>query len=118
LASPLPLLALGLGAVLTIAGVYVCVSWYLFWNHNFRGQLITDGPYARVRHPFYAGFLALAFGVAMVYPILETLMLVFFSIAVIYVYVGKEEEYLLQRYGREYRKYMARVRWRLIPGVY
>lgn len=48
-----------LGGVLTLMGVVICVRWYIYWDSNYRGSLLTDGPYARVRHPFYSGFLLL-----------------------------------------------------------
>lgn len=116
--SPLLYFSLGLGGILTVAGGFICVRWYLFWRQNYRGQLITDGPYSRVRHPFYAGFLALAVGLAVLVPIVETLMFAAFSLVVTLRYVRKEEEFLLMRYGNAYRDYMRRVPWKVIPRVY
>ncbi len=110
--------SLGLGGILTVAGGFICVRWYLFWRRSYRGQLITDGPYERVRHPLYSGFLVLAVGLAILVPIVETLMFAAFSFAVTFLYVRKEEEFLLKRYGRAYRDYMRRVPWKVIPRVY
>lgn len=116
--SPLLYFSLGLGGILTVAGGFICVRWYLFWNRNYRGQLITDGPYSRVRHPLYAGFLTLTVGLAVLVPIMETLMFAAFSLAVTLLYVKKEEEFLLKRYGKAYRDYMRRVPWKVIPRLY
>jgi protein-S-isoprenylcysteine O-methyltransferase Ste14 len=36
----------------------------------------------------------------------------------VFVYVRKEEEFLVKEYGKAYREYMERVPWKLIPRVY
>lgn len=108
----------GIGGVLTVCGALVCLKWYVFWKRNYRGGLLTDGPYAWVRHPLYSGFLALALGLAILFPIMETIMLAAVSSAVVLFYIRKEEEFLVKRYGRAYRDYMKGVPWKLIPLVY
>lgn len=100
------------------SGAFICIKWYAFWRRNYRGELLSDGPYSRVRHPFYSGFLALAIGLAVLIPLLETVMLAFVSIGCILFYIRREEEFLLDRYGKAYRDYMQHVRWKLIPKVY
>jgi protein-S-isoprenylcysteine O-methyltransferase Ste14 len=106
------------GGSLTFVGASLCLRWYTFWRRNYRGSLLTNGPYSWVRHPFYSGFLALTLGLAILIPIVETVMLSVFSIAVILFYIKREEEFLLERYGKTYRDYMRRVPWKLIPRVY
>lgn len=106
------------GVALTLIGAYVCLRWYSFWKSNYRGGLLTHGPYERVRHPFYAGFLALALGLALLYPIFETVMLALFSTAGILVFIPREEGYLLEKYGKDYEEYMKKVRWRVLPKIF
>jgi protein-S-isoprenylcysteine O-methyltransferase Ste14 len=106
------------GLALTLLGAYVCLRWYSFWKGNYRGGLLTHGPYERVRHPFYSGFLSFALGLVLLFPILETMMLATFSLAGIFVFIPREEEFLVGQFGRDYRQYMEKVRWRLIPGIY
>jgi len=117
MASP-QLIARAVGGVLSVTGAAVCVYWYVFWTSNYEGDLITHGPYSYVRHPFYSGFLLLAVGLALVFPIFETRLLLVFTLAVIVVYVPKEEEELIRRYNKRYLNYMENVRHRLIPRVY
>jgi protein-S-isoprenylcysteine O-methyltransferase Ste14 len=40
------------------------------------------------------------------------------TMAVIVVFVPKEEEVLQRRYKQRYSEYMQRVRYRLIPHIY
>jgi len=107
-----------LGGVLTLMGVVICVRWYIYWDSNYRGRLLMDGPYARVRHPFYSGFLLLAIRLFLLVTIMETMMLSIMSFAVIAVYIPREEDALIKQYGNAYREYVERVKWRLIPGIY
>jgi protein-S-isoprenylcysteine O-methyltransferase Ste14 len=55
---------------------------------------------------------------AILIPIMETVMLAVFSVVGILFYIQREEELLVERYGRAYEGYMRRVRWRIIPRVY
>ena len=108
----------GVGALISVVGVGVCLYWYVFWNRNYEGRLITHGPYAYVRHPFYSGFLSLAVGLTLLLPGYETRILLTMTLAVIVAYVPREEEALLKQYRKKYSDYMEKVRHRLIPGVY
>ena len=49
-----------ISGVLAAVGAAVCLYWYLYWERNFQGELLTEGPYAVVRHPYYSGFILLA----------------------------------------------------------
>lgn len=111
-------MSLTIGGPLTVLGAYLCLSWWIFWRRNYRGKLLTHGPYARVRHPFYSAFLILAVGLAVLFPVLETVMLAVISVAIIILYVEREEGTLTARYGQAYREYMRRVPWKLIPRIY
>jgi protein-S-isoprenylcysteine O-methyltransferase Ste14 len=80
-----------------------------------RGIKIT-GPYRFMRHPMYAGYLAVHIGVLAV-------MFSWWNLAVYaigwtaQIYRLIAEERLLSE-DSEYRDYAAQVRWRLIPGVF
>jgi protein-S-isoprenylcysteine O-methyltransferase Ste14 len=116
--ASLPLVAKTIGVLLSVTGAAVCVYWYVFWSRNYEGELITHGPYAYVRHPFYSGFLSFAVGLAVALPVYETRLLLVFTLAAIVVYVPKEEEALVRRYKKRYIDYMEKVRNRLVPGIY
>lgn len=116
--GPVDLILVGLGAGMALVGAAICLYWYFYWNRNFRGKLLTEGPYAYVRHPLYTGFTLLAVGLALALPVYETKLLVVITMAVIVVFIPMEEEALLKKYKQKYREYMERVRHRLIPHIY
>ncbi len=107
-----------IGGLLTAAGGALCIYWYIYWERNYEGDLLTDGPYRYVRHPYYAGFLLVSLGMVIVWPGFETRILAVMTLAGLYVMVPREEQELINKYRKKYRKYMAKVKYRLIPGIY
>jgi protein-S-isoprenylcysteine O-methyltransferase Ste14 len=69
-------------------------------------ELITTGPYARVRHPLYTSVLGFGLGVALLTA--HVLFVVFAILGPVGVMVRapKEEQMLLERFGEAYRAYM------------
>jgi len=82
------------------------------WNVPFAErdhQLATTGPYARVRHPQYVGFVLIMFGFLLQWPTLLTLAM-FPILVTMYVRLARREERdALAEFGDEYRHYMAAV---------
>ena len=76
----------------------------------------TTGPYGWVRHPIYAAWFLIVFAVV---PMTMT-RFTFAVVSGVYVLIAipLEERSMRSRAKREYERYEARVRWRLIPGVY
>lgn len=106
------------GGLLTVFGAVICLYWYVYWQRNFKGELITDGMYGVVRHPFYSGFIMFTLGLTISLPVYETRLLAVLTLAVMVVFIPKEEEQLQREYKQEYRDYMEKVRWRLVPYIY
>ncbi len=77
-------------------------------------RLRTDGPYALVRHPLYAGLLAAAAGVAVLRRRPEPLVALGVLSGVLHLKAGTEERRLEARFGAAYRDYAARTP-RLVP---
>jgi protein-S-isoprenylcysteine O-methyltransferase Ste14 len=81
--------------------------------------LITNGPFAYVRNPLYVGNMLLYAGVGVMSMALFPWLLV---VAVVWFYVqyslivSQEEEYLSQRFGREYEDYKGKV-GRFLPKI-
>ncbi len=76
--------------------------------------LRTDGPYAVVRHPLYAGLLAAATGAAVLRRRAEPLAALAALSVVLHLKAGAEEARLEQRFGAAYRDYAAGTP-RLVP---
>jgi protein-S-isoprenylcysteine O-methyltransferase Ste14 len=77
-------------------------------------QLVTDGWYARVRHPLY--LLSTLFLVLNPVMTAQWLLLTVFSVAYFIVGGMIEELRLLMEFGDEYRRYRQRVPF-MIPSV-
>ena len=71
-------------------------------------RLITSGPFARLRHPMYAGVLLAALGALLIF---RTWAMVFFApmSLVVLARAEREEALLTQEFGRAWQAYAARV---------
>jgi protein-S-isoprenylcysteine O-methyltransferase Ste14 len=81
-------------------------------------QTLTDtGPYAIVRHPMYSGSLLLMFGTP---PALGSAWGLVVSLLLLAMVIARllDEERLLTRELPGYADYRARVRSRLVPGLW
>lgn len=76
----------------------------LFAGH----QLVTNGPFAIVRHPMYAGLILAALGSLLVYPTWTTLLYACFS-PFITVRARREETALAAEFGEQWQAYCSRV---------
>ncbi len=81
------------------------------WNavHRGRGLMVTDGPYKYVRHPQYAGFIAIIIGFLIQWPTLVTIIMA--PILIIrYIRLAKREETdMLKQFPKDYLEYMQTV---------
>ena len=80
-------------------------------------QVISTGPYARVRHPMYLGALVMLLGVPLALGSWWGL-LALIPLALVIVWRLLDEERYLASHLQGYVEYQARVRYRLIPGVW
>jgi protein-S-isoprenylcysteine O-methyltransferase Ste14 len=80
-------------------------------------SVVATGPYALVRHPMYAGALALLLGMPIALGSWWGL-LVIFAIMPALIWRLVDEEKFLARNLPGYREYLGKVRYRLIPLVW
>ena len=105
-----------LGALLAAAGLYLWLSGVrMIRNAFYEKRLLTEGVYAHTRNPIYAAFIlflipALSFLMNDVLIVLASVILY----AVFRINIGQEEDYLLQQFGDDYRRYAEKVP-RLFP---
>ncbi len=90
-----------LGTLLVAAG----------WRAIYRGggALVTDGPYAWIRHPQYLGLMIVVIGFLVQWPTVITLIMAPLLFAAYLRLAAREEAELRLRYGRLYEEYAARV---------
>ena len=78
---------------------------------------MTWGPYARVRHPFYASFLTALLGALVFSPNAGTLLSFVYALIVLELTARREERRLCaSQYGAEYAVYMKRT-GRFVPRL-
>ena len=81
-----------------------------------RHTLVTSGPYRWVRHPFYVAFALAVAANAVVTANWFLALTGVVSVVLIAIRTRTEEEKLIERFGDEYRGYMART-GRFIPRL-
>ena len=117
----------GVGLFAVAAG-YGLALWAMRVNRFFssviriqtdRGQqVVTTGPYAFVRHPGYtAGILIIVASGPALGSWLAAALLVIFSLPFL-LHRAVTEDRILQAELAGYSDYAARVRWRLLPGIW
>jgi protein-S-isoprenylcysteine O-methyltransferase Ste14 len=77
-------------------------------------SLVTDGLFARVRHPIYAFSIALMIATAVVLPSLPMLVVAALHVVLMNVKARNEEAHLAQLHGDAYRRYVERT-GRFVP---
>ena len=80
-------------------------------------KVVSTGPYARVRHPLYAAFVAYAIGTALLLGSWWGLLGALVLIAMV-AWRAVREEKVLQAELEGYAAYMASVRYRFVPGLW
>lgn len=124
--SQVPIWLQAVGAVLVALSYYV---FYLTFRENSyaaptvkiqseRGhRVVSTGPYAMVRHPMYAGAVAFFVGTPLLLGSWWGLAVTPALIVLLSVRALLEERTLADELPG-YRDYAARVRYRLVPGVW
>lgn len=94
--------------ILIAAGFYLLYrSWLVLYAAQRENRIATSGPYARVRHPQYLGFMLIMSGFLLQWPTLLTAAM-FPVLVVMYVRLaGREEREAEARFGDAYRNYAA-----------
>ncbi len=123
---PVPWWVCGVGYALLLAGIGI-VTWAESVNKFFevtvriqteRGHSVIDtGPYAIARHPGYVGGILHAIGIALSLGSFWALIPAGIASIVLMVRTQWEDETLRDELDG-YAEYAARVRYKLIPGVW
>jgi methanethiol S-methyltransferase len=99
-----------LSSAFIIAGFWLlAAAWKVLYQAQREHRLATAGPYARIRHPQYAGFVLIMFGFLLQWPTLVTLAM-FPILVFMYASLAKREERdVTAEFGEAYLRYAART---------
>ena len=96
--------------VLIGAGFWlISAAWQVLYESQRSGKLATTGPYARIRHPQYIGFVLVLTGFLVQWPTLLTLAM--YPVLIwMYVRLARAEERETRvRFGAEFDRYAQNV---------
>ena len=83
----------------------ISTAWQKLHDAARTATLATTGPYARVRHPQYDGFLLIMIGFLLQWPTIPTLIM-FPILAVVYLRLARaEEREVAARFGADWQTY-------------
>ena len=124
--APMPLSPVGHGilpaaSVLIAVGAVIQLAGLLSLNRSLgmvpaRRVIKTGGLYRFVRHPLYASYVLTLTGYLLSNTTAGNLALYLAGVALLGVRAMREEEHLSQ--SDDYRAYMGRVKFRVIPYVF
>ena len=91
-------------------------AWPVLYEAQRNGQLARTGPYARVRHPQYIGFVLIMLGFLLQWPTVLTLLM-FPTLMVMYARLSLAEERDSEmRFGDTWKDYASQVP-RFVPRL-
>ncbi|MGY5864462.1 MAG: isoprenylcysteine carboxylmethyltransferase family protein [Candidatus Thorarchaeota archaeon] len=119
-----PFCLLGIGAVLML-----CSIPYMVWVHRTLGQhysyaletkneqqLITSGPYGRIRHPLYSAHNLFNLGMIFLTAYIPLIIFAIIGVPLTYARMKDEERMMIERFGSEYEEYLKRT-GRIFPKL-
>ncbi len=103
--------------VFIVAGFWlISAAWRVLFAAQKADELATGGPYARLRHPQYAGFVLIMVGFLLQWPTLATLVM-FPVLLVVYRRLAiHEEQEVDARFGDAWQQYAAQTP-RFVPHL-
>jgi protein-S-isoprenylcysteine O-methyltransferase Ste14 len=89
--------------------VLLAAAWPVLLEAQRAGWLATSGPYARIRHPQYAGFTLIMLGFLLQWPTLLTLFMFPLLVAMYVRLAWREEREAMAAFGEAYVHYATAV---------
>ncbi len=113
------------GLAITVAGLAFSVYARRYLGGNWSGTvtlkeghtLVREGPYRLIRHPIYTGLIAAFAGSALALGQVRGLLSLLLVAGSLVFKLGREERWMGERFGDEYRQYRKHS-WALLPWVF
>ena len=103
--------------ILILAGFWLLArSWSVLYAAQRNHRLAMTGPYARIRHPQYVGFVLILFGFLLQWPTLLTLAMFPVLLGMYAWFARREEADMAREFGGIYRTYAERTP-RFVPRI-
>jgi len=113
-------LGAALGVVSLVLWGWTQYSLGKYWSTNLQlrqdHRLVTNGPYAQVRHPLYTAMMGYGTSMALVSAQWGFLLMALLMIVGVIFRAPKEEQMMIGQFGEEYRQYMQRT-GRFLPKM-
>lgn len=105
------IVAMVLGYTIVFSGATLVADGWRRIHRASRGEkLMTDGVYARVRHPQYTGLFLIVFGEGVVHWPTIFSIAAFPIIIIAYTILARHEEtQMVEKFGEEYHEYQRQV---------
>jgi len=107
-----------LGIIIFLLGAFVYFKWEIFWAKAYNGELVTDGIFRYIRHPHYTSLLIVGFGLAFFFYSVAALLIATLAIPLMIWSILDEEKLLIKQYGEEYKEFIKKTPYRLIPKIF
>ncbi len=97
-----------------ISNVMVIAGFWIMWKgwrlvHGAKGKLVTEGPYAYVRHPQYSGLFLVMTGMLIQWPTIITAVMFPVLIYAYYRLSKREEREIIILFSDEYKSYIEKT---------
>lgn len=105
-----------LASYVLIAGGFwlMAVAWGHLYSAQKQGRMATEGPYARLRHPQYLGFILIIVGFLLQWPTIPTLLMFPVLLLVYRRLAVREDREVRERFGTAWDSYAGHTP-RFIP---
>jgi protein-S-isoprenylcysteine O-methyltransferase Ste14 len=109
-----------LGSVFWLIGMFLVIYPFIYFrvkgnvprgkSYVHTNSLVTTGLYSVIRHVQYTGgILAIFVATPLLYPHWIFVILGIPGIILVYLGTGREDQYLIEKFGDEYKRYMEKV---------